>query len=479
MAFEIVIPRLGWSMEEGTFSGWLKKEGDFVRAGEALFSLEGEKAIQDIESIDEGILRIPPNGPAVGTVVKVGAVVGYLTAQGEALPWLTTSATKLSAVPNATASHSTTTQNSPATKVGALPHSVPEPSKLATSSNNPIASPSVRRFAREVGVDLAHITGTGPRGRITTQDVLRTQRTEVTSKSPSPNPMPENVKPALVIANRRVIASPRARRVARELNVDWKSLIGTGAHGRVRERDVLASRMQTTAFGIREPLTARRRTIAERLTASRQQTVPVTMSTKADASKLIEFREQLKATKGTSPVPSYQDMLMKMVATLLIRHRRLASRWDGDGIVLPRDHEMNIGMAVDTEDGLLVPVVNDVNSLSLGALAEKTRSLIERARAGKLPASQMQNGVFTLTNLGAFGIDVFTPVINLPESAILGLGAIRMEPTATPDGQILAKPQLSLSLTFDHRVIDGAPAARFLQDLVASITEPAVNLESC
>ena len=439
MAFEIVIPRLGWSMEEGTFSGWLKKEGDVVRSGEALFSLEGEKAIQDIESLDEGTLRIPPNGPSVGMIVKVGAVVGYLVAEGEPLPWPKTPPSEL--------------ERSPASR--SL-----QPSNVSNVS--PSASPSVRRLAREVGIELGNVVGTGPRGRITTQDVLRAQTS-------APVIGPTRGSTTSPAAGRKVNASPRARRIARELNVDWKGLTGSGANGRVRERDVRAARTHQFAFGVRQPITPRRRIIAERLTASRQQTVPVTLTLKAAASKLIALRELLKTAAGTSAVPSYQDMLIKVVANVLTRHLRMAGRWGEDSIIVPRDHEMNIGIAVDTDDGLLVPVIHDVNNLTLGAVAEKSRALIERARTGKLLANDMQGGVFTVTNLGAYGIDAFTPVINLPESTILGLGAIRLEPVATPEGQIVARHQLSLSLTFDHRVIDGAPAARFLQDLVASI----------
>ena len=447
MAFEVVIPRLGWSMEEGTFSGWLKKDGDFVRSGEALFSLEGEKAIQDIESIDEGVLRIPPNGPSVGTVVKVGAIVGYLVADGESLPWL-----------NAKASEQAETAKA----------------ESATPSLNvaPVASPSVRRMAREVGVELSHVVGTGPRGRITTADVLRAQAplasTNQTERRTSQEVAGEKFFQA-------TIASPRARRVARELNVDWRNLTGSGANGRVRERDVRAANAQGTSFGVRQPITSRRRIIADRLSTSRQQTVPVTLTTKADATKLTALREQLKSAAGATAVPSYQDILIKLIGSVLIKHRQLAGRWEQDAIVVPRDHEMNIGMAVDTEDGLLVPVIQNVNGLSLSELATKSRGLIERARASRLVASDMQGGVFTVTNLGAFGIDTFTPVINLPESAILGLGAIRMEAVATPDGKIFAQQQLSLSLTFDHRVIDGAPAARFLQELVAAIGEAKIS----
>ncbi len=463
MAFEIVIPRLGWSMEEGTFSGWLKKDGDFVRSGETLFSLEGEKAIQDIESIDEGILRISPNGPNVGTVVKVGTIVGYIVVKGEDLPWL----------------NSKSTEGEEAASVASS----------QTSTATPVASPSVRRMARDVGIELSQVIGTGPRGRITSQDVMRARSPaadKISARIPANMPATSacvDLRDCPVAARdkwsqatgagSRVIASPRARRVARELNVDWKLLRGSGANGRVRERDVREAGTQVVTFGVRQPITTRRRIIAERLTFSRQRTVPVTLTTKADATKLIALRSQWKSRSSSSSVPSYQDIIIKLIAEIMTRHPRIAGRWEQDAIVIPREHEMNIGMAVDTEDGLLVPVIQNVNGLTLGELAEKSHELVERARVGKLVASEMQSGVFTVTNLGSFGIDAFTPVINLPESAILGLGAIRMEPAATPAGKIIARHTLSLSLTFNHRIIDGAPAARFLQELVTAIADLA------
>ena len=214
------------------------------------------------------------------------------------------------------------------------------------------------------------------------------------------------------------------------------------------------------------------------MVASRQQTVPVTLTTKADATNLVNLREQFKAVGGSTPIPSYQDIITKLVAEVLKRHPLLAGRWDEDAIVLPAADELHLGLAVDTEEGLLVPVIRNVGELSLTKLAGESRRLAEQARAGKLVAAEMQGGVFTITNLGAFGIDAFTPIINLPEAAILGLGAIRREPVVLDDGQIVARQQLTLSLTFDHRIVDGAPAARFLQDVVNAIANPSAWLLS-
>lgn len=450
MAHEIVIPRLGWSMEEGTFVGWLKKDGDLVRRGDAVFELEGEKASQDIEAVDEGILRIPPTGPKPGSLLKVGAVVGYLAAAGEETPWTATN-------PNTVTHRSVET---------ALP---------------PAAAPSVRRQAREAGLAITDVAGTGPGGRVMPADVHRASTTQLRQDPDIALPA-AGVRPA---NGRTAVASPRARRVAAELGLNWSTLTGTGANGRIRERDVRAAaasgHSSTTAAraGQRLPLTSRRRVIAQRMVASRQQTVPVTLATRANATNLVNLREQFKSVGGSTLIPSYQDIITRLVAEVLKRHPLLAGRWDEDAIVLPADDQLHLGMAVDTEEGLLVPVVRNVGGLSLTELACQSRRLAEQARAGKLVAADMQGGVFTITNLGAFGIDAFTPIINFPEVAILGLGAIRREPVVLDDGQIAARQQLTLSLTFDHRIVDGAPAARFLQDVVNAIANPSACLLNC
>ena len=444
MVHEITIPRLGWSMEEGVFSGWLKQDGDTIRQGDPLFELEGEKAVQEIEAVDAGILRIPANSPQPGSAVKVGAVVGYLVAEGESLPV-------------------GETQDTSAIDRGSLLLSkgtplLPSETVAGDAALPPAAGPAVRRRAREAGVALDQIAGTGRGGRILAEDI------ESASSQPLTIPLPP-------------VASPRARRVAAERKIDWTQLTGTGAGGRIREQDVLAARPAPDS-GKRIPLTSRRKVIAQRMVASRQQTVPVTLTTKADAANLVNLREQFKTTSRESPIPSYQDIITKLVAGALRRHPLLAGRWDEDAIVLPAENEVHIGMAVDTDDGLLVPVLRNAAQLSLIELAAKSRQLVGQARAGKLTAADMQGSVFTITNLGAFGIDAFTPIINFPETAILGLGSIRREPVVLDDGSIVSRHQLTLSLTFDHRVLDGAPAARFLQDIATAIVNPSAALLS-
>ncbi|MCY2984427.1 MAG: 2-oxo acid dehydrogenase subunit E2 [Planctomycetota bacterium] len=450
MAFEITIPRLGWSMEEGVFARWLKLDGETIRQGDPLFELEGEKAIQEIEAVDTGILRIPANGPQPGSVVKVGAIVGYLVAVGEASPEVPMSASLEN------------DQQITEPLEGASHVSVITGSRDAVMA--PAAAPSVRRMAREVGVELNQVEGTGRGGRILADDIMRA----------SSNPRRDK---------RASAASPRARRAASEFGIDWTQLSGTGAGGRIREQDVLAAltakKSQSShlaAGGKRVPLTSRRRVIAKRMVASRQQTVPVTLTTKADAENLVNLREQFKSSGGMAIIPGFQDIIIKLVAGMLLRHPLLSGRWDEDAIVLPAANELHLGMAVDTADGLLVPVLRSVAQLSLVELATRSRLLAEQARSGKLAAADMQGAVFTITNLGAFGIDTFTPIINSPEAAILGLGAIRREPIVLDDGTFVARHQITLSLTFDHRILDGAPAARFLQDMAKAIANPSAAL---
>jgi pyruvate dehydrogenase E2 component (dihydrolipoamide acetyltransferase) len=452
MAFSITIPRLGWSMEEGTFVRWLKKEGDVVRAGDAVFELEGEKAAQDIEAVDAGILRIPADAPKPGTVVQVGAVIGFLVAEGETVP--------------ASVGKSTTTVATPVLQTASSPVIVPVP-EPTSSYVAPVAAPSVRRLAREKGVKLSSLAGTGPAGKITADDV------RMTPAKPKPNAVAERSQ-----YQKADVASPRARRVAKELGIDWRRLKGTGRDGRVRESDVRHADVEprSTTNAVVVPVSSRRRTIANRMMASRQQTASVTLTTRIDATNLVGLRQQFKQASNGSIVPSFSDIIMKLVSLSLQQHPLLAARSEGENWVTPASaDDLHIGFAVDTDGGLIVPVVKDVANIGLFELAKHTLDLIEKSRSGSLSVSEMQGGVFTMTNLGSFGIDTFTPIINLPETAVLGLGRIRKEPVVVDD-KIVAQDQMTLNLTFDHRIIDGAPAARFLQTLGQAIENPSAWL---
>ena len=397
MAFEITLPRLGWSMEEGVFQSWLKKEGEEVKAGEPLFVLESDKAAQEVEATDSGILHIPANAPQPGEVTKVGRVLGYLLAPGE--------------TPPAAAGPVTTSAETP-----------PQTSVAETQPPTPVVAPS----------------------------------------------------PAAAVqpADAETPASPRARRAAKNRGVDLTRVEPGGKGGRVREKDVLAA--EAPMATVAAPVSNLRRIIAERMMLSKQSTAPVTLHARCDASRLVLLRRELKEAMEDGTTPSYNDIIAKVVARALASHPMLAARWENNNVLLPET--FNIGLAVDTEQGLLVPVIKDVGHLPLAGVARKSRELVEAARSRSISPGDLQGGNFTITSLGSFDIESFTPIINYPETAVLGIGSIIRQPVAGEGETIVLRDLMRLSLTFDHRVVDGAPAARFLQEVRRGVENPAVCL---
>lgn len=436
-------------MEEGTFGEWLKRDGETIERGTALFVLEGEKSAQDIESLDRGILRIPADGPRPGETVKVGQLLGYLVEAGESAPFD-------AAAP-------------------AGPSSVIAGGGMAAAA--PPAGPAARRMARKLKIDLQRVEGSGPGGKVTPDDV-RASAPAVPVKGQS----------------QRVSISPRARRLAGQLGVDWTNLRGSGRTGRILERDVRSAAVSNGPQAVEHapgsqspsqrvagdppgpwlPVTTVRKTIAARMLAGVHETAPVTITTRCDASSLVNLRQQFRQTScDGEPTPSYNDLFVKLVAGALARHPQLTHQWHERGIYIPEG--LHISVAVDTDAGLLAPVVRDVDRLSLREVASRMKQLADQARSGSLSSADMQGGVFTISNLGMIGVEAFTPIINLPQSAILGVGAIVREAAVVND-LVVSRDQVTLSLTFDHRVVDGAPAARFLQTLRQALEAPGASL---
>lgn len=460
MSYSITIPRLGWSMEEGVFSEWLKSPGEYVRAGEMIYLLEGEKAAQEIESFDSGYLCIPADAPRPGATVQVGEVIGFLLAEGEPAPAsVHVHRIDVSPTPSVAAdSLRSESGNSPAAPLPSSPR---------------VAGPAARRLARELGIDLAAVYTPDPTGRVLTEDIRRFATPHDRNQS-----IRKNAKGP--------IATPRARRRARDLGVDWNRLIGSGRGGRIRERDVLTApltpQVENTIAeptpsipGQHVPASKLRRVIAQRMMAGVHQAAPVTLTTKVDAQSLVSFREKLKFDGNRGMVPSYNDILIGLVAQTLREFPELNACWYREGIY--KFEEIHIATAIDTPDGLLAPVVRHTDHLSVSDIAEQTKQLIELARTGQLKQEHLAGGTFTVTNLGMFGIDAFTPILNLPQAAILGIGRIIEEPVVR-DGRLEVGLTLTLSLTFDHRILDGAPAARFLQALATRIANPTAALLS-
>jgi pyruvate dehydrogenase E2 component (dihydrolipoamide acetyltransferase) len=459
MAIPITIPRLGWSMEEGVFAGWLKRDGDAVRAGEPLFSLEGDKATQEIEALDGGILKVPPTAPAAGTTVTVGMVIGFLLEPGEfespdALP-------------------------SPACPPKTIERALAPLQAVSASApvERPRSSPLARRLAREHGIEWVKLSGTGSSGRIRKVDVLAAVQARADAKDAGRGDRPtgstaaeqepgSDTRTTGFAAREAARAAGSAGSTAEEAGRDARP---TGSAATEAGRDRLARSTADRSV----PASRARRAIAARMMESRRTTAPVTLTATADATNLVALRRQFKAAE-TEPggSPGVTDFLIKLTALTLKDHPLLNARWrEGDDqIVIHGD--AHIGFAVDTDAGLVVPVIRGAAALGVRQIAAMSRQLVERALERRLRSEDIEGGTFTITNLGSFGIETFTPIINPPQSAILGVGKIERRPIMDGD-KVVGRDQMVLCLTFDHRIVDGAPAARFLQQLVRAIENPA------
>jgi pyruvate dehydrogenase E2 component (dihydrolipoamide acetyltransferase) len=440
VASEVVMPRLGWTMEVGRVVEWLKQDGEPVEAGEFIFSVESDKAITEVEALDSGILRIPPDSP-VGIEVPVGATLAYIALPGEEVSFAAPPAAPVSA--------------------NAAPTGNAETVPTAPSGNGhretPAISPRARRAATRLGVDWTVLAGSGSTGRIRERDVI-------------------------AAAARPAVAQPRAtplvRRLAEEAGVDLGRVAATGPGGRVTRGDVLAATAPEPAPETAAPLNPVRRVIVQRMTESARTVAPVTLTTEADATELARVREHLKTElrETDEAVPSFTDLLVRLSALALREHPEVNASLNGDAIV--QHSAVHVGVAVDTERGLLVPVVRDADRKSVGQIAAETARLIARTRAGTASSDELRGSTFSVSNLGMFEIDAFTPIVNLPEAAILGLGRIVARPVVMDEtaDTVAVRKMMALSLTFDHRVVDGAPAARFLQRIKRMVEHPYAAL---
>ena len=409
MAYNVIMPKTGMAMEEGTLVRWLKKPGDAVSKGEAIAVIETDKVTMDLESDYDGTLLSIVHGD--GVVVKATDTIAWIGAKGEKVPAI------LEAPPAAPAA--------PAAPRAVAVEKVP-------------ATPAARAAAAAAGIALTSVPGSGPGGAVRLRDVQ---------------------------GESAVKATPLARKVAEINSVDLAGVPGSGAGGRIRKADVEARAgsigappRKAGAEGTWVPITGMRRAIADKMLRSHQQVPSVTLVTRADVTELAALRERMNAG-GVGKV-SYTDFIVRACATALREHPVVNSAIEGDRIL--HIEEINIGIAVALENGLIVPVIRGADGMSVRQIAAESRRLAERARTGALTPAEYAGGSFTVTNLGMYGITEFTPIINVPESAILGVGAIEESFRTGAGGAIESRRVLSLCLTHDHRSIDGAPAAAFL-----------------
>ncbi|MGW1564125.1 2-oxo acid dehydrogenase subunit E2 [Streptomyces sp. NPDC002144] len=455
MAVEVLLPKIGLTMQDGTIDEWLVPAGAFVSEGDALLRLATDKVDVDVEAEGQGVFH--PVVPA-GTTVPAGALIGWLLADGERPP-----------VPgdaSEPAVAGTTSQAAPA--------AAPTVNGTATRDGTRIlSSPNARRVAAEARVDLSCLRGTGPGGRIVSEDVEDFLAAEASRQAP-----------ASLIEEQVIPVSPLVRRLAKERGIDLAGVRGSGAGGRIRRADLDAtapaaapvprtSRGPATAPrpGDVLPLTGMRGTIARRMHASLQEMAQLTHGYEVRMDAVVTLREQLKKEWADSdlPVPSLNDFLLKAAALALREHPLLNAGVREDAVHLHED--IHLGFAVAVEGGLLVPVIEDAADLPLPEIARRSRQLADAARAGRISPAQLEGATFTVTSLGGYGIDFFTPVINPGNVAILGVGRLK-DGVEWVDDQPRRTRVLTLSLTFDHRAVDGAPAAEYLRTLEALLRTP-------
>ena len=438
MAIKIIMPKLGMTMTEGIVAKWNKNDGDWVEKDEEIAVVMTKKIAYKIKAPESGVLRIIVREKETR---PVNAVLAFITEPGESVPEVD------DAAPAAPAEAVTVAAPIPAASPPAKPGFVP-------------ASPAARRLAKEKDIDLAQVKGTGTDGMVTEGDVTR---------------FIEEIAQAAVPAE--VLATSAARKLAGQLRLKLSEISGTGISGRITEQDVLAFEAQAqapTAAVPTEaaepaarviPFTGMRQAIADHMVESLHNMAQLTMMVEVDMTELVKLREQVKADFDVT----YTDFLVRAVAGTLKRHPIMNATLIGDEI--HQLESVHIGVAVALRDGLIVPVVRDADKKTVREIAREVRRLAEGVRDGTLSVDEVMGGTFTITNLGNYSIDGFTPIINSPEAAILGVGRIA-ERVVIHDDQIARRKMVVLSLTIDHRLIDGAAGAEFMQSLKELLENP-------
>jgi pyruvate dehydrogenase E2 component (dihydrolipoamide acetyltransferase) len=450
MAVEFFIPKLGQTVEEVTLIDWLVEDEARVEQGQPILEVETDKAIFPVEANASGYLHRGPYKK--GDVIPVITVVALIGAAEDKFEMGSTEGANAAAP----------SDKSKAPMPEALSNDTV--SKLDAGSRLK-ASPRARKLARKENVDLSRVTPTGGAGvRVIERDV-----TAYLDQIPK--------------------VTPVAQRVATAAGVDPGALAGSGPRRRVTRADVERSvqndqiaKPQSTTARISElrpdmnviesiSLKGTRGIIAERMSASVHTTARVTLVMEVDATEFVEMRERLKAkvSEQWGFTPGYNDLIAKITATALKKFPYMNARLTADAIEMLEP--INIGMAVDTERGLLVPVVREADKKSLRVIGSEFRQLIDRSRNRKSLPDDLTGGTFTITNLGAYDVDAFTPVINLPEAAILGVGRIAPKAVVVKSA-VVVRTMCTLSLVFDHRLVDGAPAAKFLHYIKDLMEEP-------
>ena len=455
MAFEIIMPKLGVDMQEGEIIEWKKQEGDVVNEGDILLEIMSDKTNMELEAEDSGVLlKITRQA---GETVPVTEVIGYIGAEGEVVADNVASAPAAEPAPKV---EEVATVEAPV--VATQAPVVHEGGKVR-------ATPKARKVARELGIDLTQVPGTGAKGRVHADDV-------------------ENFKGA------QPKATPLARKIAADLGIDLASVSGTGFGGKITKEDILAISApaqvkEAAAAPVVEakpekvlpegveviPMSAMRKAISKGMTHSYLTAPTFTLNYDVDMTNLMALRKQVldPIMNKTGMKVTFTDLIGLAVVRTLMKdeHRYLNASLIDDAQNIELHKFVNLGIAVGLDDGLIVPVVHGADKMSLSEFVVASKDVIKKAQAGKLKAAEMSGSTFSITNLGMFGTKSFNPIINQPNSAILGVSATIQTPVVV-DGEVVVRPIMGLCLTIDHRIVDGMNGAKFMVDLKHLIENP-------
>jgi pyruvate dehydrogenase E2 component (dihydrolipoamide acetyltransferase) len=430
MATEVKLPRLGQGMESGTIVKWLKAEGEPVEKGEPLYELDTDKVTQEVEADASGVLL--KIAVAEGEV-PVGRTIAVIGEQGEAVSVASDEAEQTRAADEESPQSAEKPARAPA-REGERERGREASTEAVTEIRGPArtdgrikASPLARRIARERGIDLAAVAGTGPEGRVVAEDVERAAAGAMPTKAAEPTP---------------VVSIPTVPELAGDVEV--------------------------------EQLSSMRKTIARRLTEAWQAPVfQIAMS--ADMTRAEELHARLRdRVREGEAKPTLTDILTKACAAALMRHRDVNALWAEDAIEI--HPSANVGLAVAIDAGLVVPVIHRADRKTIAEIAAARADIVSRARENKLQQADLEGGTFTISNLGMYGVEQFVAVLNPPQAAILAVGAAEPRAVPTADGGFEARPTMTMTLTCDHRTLDGSVASEFLGTVKAFLEEPGLML---
>ena len=438
MATEVIMPKAGMDMKEGQIIKWKKKEGDYIEAGEVLLEIMTDKVNMEVEAETSGyLLKILYEEEAK---VPVITPIAYIGERGEKIPEIEDKA-------------KVTEEIEEAVEKEIVQEDIQVATNVMDIAGKVRATPAARRIARERNIDLTKVKGTGPKGRIQKADV-------------------ENYRDSIKV-------TPLARRIAKMEGLDLEEIKGSGHEGKILKEDVVGA---LRSKGIADydalderteviPMSNVRKIIAERMTDSYFSAPTFTLNTEVDMRNAIKLRQDVKdiILKETGKKLTINDIILLATSRALMKHPFVNSRLSDDNIILHK--YVNLAFAIGMEDGLITPVIKDAHEMSLSEIVVAAKDLQERAMKKKLSPDELQGSTFTVSNLGMYGITYFNPIINQPNTAILGVSAI-VDKLVKKDEEITTIPVMNLSLTLDHRVVDGVTGAKFLQDLKHLLENP-------